>query len=539
MNLITDRWIPITRQNGQADIIAPWQIAEADNPVVEINAPRPDFQGALYQWLIGLLQTCFAPKDEDEWQAYWQDMPEPEILQASFAKVAFAFELDNPGGAAFMQDYELTLVKDKQPIEYLLIGAPGENTVSNNTDLFQKRHQFQKLCSACAAIALFTLQTNGPPGGAGHMAGLRANGPLTTLVMPKELNSPLFKSLWLNVLPDENESARDSLRFKDGHIFPWLTKTRTSESCTTKKCETGCRKCGTFPSDVDSLHVYWSMPRRIRLLTSSDTGECDICAKKDVPLFKSYVTKNKGYRYVGAWEHPLTPYQKSKNKLPNPIKGQKAGSGYQHWVGLVLQDEQNNFHAASIVNHYHNERAFKIRDTQVASLWCFGYDMEPGQAKSRCWYDQKLPLFHLEKAKQKNVLEWAGELISRARETVALLRESVKSAWFNRPKDVKGDMSQIDAQFWQATEPDFYRLLEQLATLPADARMAPAAIYASWYKTLERQMLRIFETATLAATPEDLDLKRIVNAQKNLRGKFYGSKTMKALKAKGTTEEAA
>ena len=52
-------------------------------------------------------------------------------------------------------------------------------------------------------------------------------------------------------------------------------------------------------------------------------------------------------------------------------------------------------------------------------------------------------------------------------------------------------------------------------------------------------MLRIFEAATLAATPEDLDLKRIVNAQKNLRGKFYGSKTLKALKAKGTTEEAA
>jgi CRISPR system Cascade subunit CasA len=67
MNLITDQWMPVIRQNGQADTIAPWQIAEADNPVVEINAPRPDFQGALYQLLIGLLQTCFAPEDEDKW----------------------------------------------------------------------------------------------------------------------------------------------------------------------------------------------------------------------------------------------------------------------------------------------------------------------------------------------------------------------------------------------------------------------------------------------------------------------------------------
>jgi CRISPR system Cascade subunit CasA len=66
MNLITDPWIPVIRRNGP-DKIKPWQIAETDNPVMELNAPRPDFQGALYQFLIGLVQTCFAPEDEDEW----------------------------------------------------------------------------------------------------------------------------------------------------------------------------------------------------------------------------------------------------------------------------------------------------------------------------------------------------------------------------------------------------------------------------------------------------------------------------------------
>lgn len=537
MNLINQAWIPVIRQNGLPDIIAPWQIAEADNPVIEINAPRPDFQGALYQLLIGLLQTCFAPEDEDQWLDYWRQMPEPEALEACFEKVAFAFELDNPGGASFMQDYELRSGKDEQPIEYLLIGAPGENTVTKNIDLFQKRHQFQKLCGACAATTLFTLQTNGPPGGAGHMAGLRGNGPLTTLVVPNDSNSTLYKSLWLNILPSEFNN-NDS-RFKDTLVFPWITKTRTSESCTTKKCEGGCRKCGTFPFDVDSLHVYWSMPRRIRLLKSSDPGECDICAKHVEEPYKAFIAKTKGYRYVGAWEHPLTPYQKSKDKIPNPIKGQKAGIGYQHWVGLVLQDDQKDCHAAKVVNHYLNKKALEIGETQVASLWCFGYDMEPGQAKSRCWYSQKLPLFHLDRATQKNVLEWSGDLISSARETVGLLREEVKSAWFSRPKDAKGDMSQIDAQFWQATEADFYRLLEQLAQLPGDTRMAPSEIYASWHETLRKQMFRIFETATLASTPEDLDLKRIVNAQKTLRIKFYGNKTLKALKAKAKPEEAA
>ncbi len=532
MNLITDAWIPVIRQNGIQDVIAPWQIAEADNPVVEINAPRPDFQGALYQLLIGLLQTCFAPEDEDQWLDYWRQMPAQDELKTSFEKVAFAFELDNPGSAAFMQDYELSS-GNKQAIENLLIGSPGENTIDKNIDLFQKRYQFQKLCDACAANALFTLQTNGPPGGAGHMAGLRGNGPLTTLVMSNDTNSMLYKSLWLNVLPGKSGNGKNSL------IFPWLTKTRTSESCTTKKCPEGCKKCGTFPSDVDLLHLYWSMPRRIRLLKSSDSGVCDICSKYVEKSYKTFITKNKGYRYVGAWEHPLTPYQKNADKIPNPIKGQKAGIGYQHWVGLVLQDSQKDYHAAKVVSHYLNEKAFLIGETQVVSLWCFGYDMEPGQAKSRCWYSQKLPLFHLEKAKQKNILEWSGDLIYSAREVVGLLREGVKSAWFRRPEDVKGDMSQIDTQFWQATETDFYRLLEQLAILPGDTRMAPSEIYASWFETLRKQMFRVFETATLTATPEDLDLKRIVNAQKSLRIKFHGNKAIKALKAKAISEETA
>lgn len=72
MNLIEDEWLPVMRSCGKEDIIAPWQIAERDNPVIELQAPRPDFQGALYQFIIGLLQTCFAPEDHEEWLQYWE-----------------------------------------------------------------------------------------------------------------------------------------------------------------------------------------------------------------------------------------------------------------------------------------------------------------------------------------------------------------------------------------------------------------------------------------------------------------------------------
>ncbi|WP_019864133.1 type I-E CRISPR-associated protein Cse1/CasA [Methylovulum miyakonense] len=524
MNLITDRWIPVIRQNEKADTIAPWQIAETDNPVVEINAPRPDFQGALYQLLIGLLQTCFAPEDEDEWLEYWQDMPETKALQASFENVAFAFELDAKNTPAFLQDFDLPDGETKA-ISALLIEAPGGKTLKDNLDHFIKRDQINQLCPSCTATALFTLQTNAPSGGVGHRVGLRGGGPLTTLIFPKAPSASLWHKLWLNVLNQEDLEVAEKI---DARVLPWLGKTRVSDKGQI-----------TSPSDVHPLHAYWGMPRRIRLTTTCEDAVCDLCGKQAEKLYREFRTKNYGTNYDGAWLHPLTPYRFDPKKvnLPLSLKGQQGGLGYRHWLGLSLQDAENGDEAAKTVQFYNTERGRAFRDHGSASLWCFGYDMD--NMKARCWYESRFPVYYLNEMQRNNLMAWAGELVNAAKEVVKMLRGQVKAAWFRRPEDVKGDMSQIDAQFWQATEADFYRLLEQLATLPADTRMAPGKIYASWYKTLERQMLRIFETATLAATPEDLDLKRIVNAQKNLRGKFYGSKTMKALKAKGTTEEAA
>lgn len=54
-------------------------------------------------------------------------------------------------------------------------------------------------------------------------------------------------------------------------------------------------------------------------------------------------------------------------------------------------------------------------------------------------------------------------------------------------------MSIIDARFWQATEPDFYKLLDRLAKLPGKTRMAPPEIYLSWFQTLEKSIFQIFE----------------------------------------------
>ncbi|MBD3419099.1 MAG: type I-E CRISPR-associated protein Cse1/CasA, partial [Chitinivibrionales bacterium] len=78
MNLINDKWIPAKRADGTMQEIAPWQIGYDENPVIDILAPRPDFRGALFQFLIGLVQTAFMPEDDDEWEERWHDIPKCE-----------------------------------------------------------------------------------------------------------------------------------------------------------------------------------------------------------------------------------------------------------------------------------------------------------------------------------------------------------------------------------------------------------------------------------------------------------------------------
>lgn len=523
MNLLTDPWIPVLREDGRRDWIAPWQIAETENPVADLNAPRPDFQGALYQFLIALLQTGFAPEDEEQWQELWDTPPDPAQLAQSLSALAFGFEL-TAAGPAFLQDFDLPDGEIK-PIAALLIDAPGGKTLKDNLDHFIKRNTVDQLCPGCAATALFTLQTNAPSGGVGHRVGLRGGGPLTTLVLPKNPRSTLWQKLWLNVFNQEDQPMPDRL---DATVLPWLGKTRTSE-----------KGQMTTPADVQALQAYWGMPRRIRLSESAEPGYCDVCGNHASSLFKTYRTRNYGTNYAGPWRHPLTPYRHDpKNPVCLSLKGQQGGLGYRHWLGLAFQDQSSGDGAAGIVQHYNQERGRKLADRGGAALWCFGYDMD--NMKARCWYETRLPMFYLSPIQSENLIAWAGELIDSARTTVKMLRGAVKSAWFRRPEDVKGDMSQIDAQFWQATESDFHRLLAELAALPESTERAPASIYSCWLNdVLHKKMRLVFEDVVFTAKPEDLDLKRIVSAKNSLEKSFYTHKTIKQLKTKARMEEAA
>ncbi len=517
MNLITDPWLSIIRADGCRERICPWMIAEQDNPVIDIDAPRADFQGALYQFLIGLLQTTFAPQDYDDWHETWEDGFDSEALKKAFLSVEEAFQLFGDG-PAFLQDLELS-EGEMKPLAGLLIDAPGGKTLKDNLDHFVKGGVVEEVCAPCAASALFTLQTNAPSGGVGHRTGLRGGGPLTTLVLPHDSNAPLWKKLWLNVLTqDEYTMSCD----KKSDIFPWLASTRVSDG-------TGS---ATLPEDTHSLQMYWGMPRRIRLLATNDSGCCTLCGDHSTNLVGRFITKNYGVNYEGPWLHPLTPYRKDpKHEKPDlSLKGQSGGLGYRHWLGLTLHDSSNGDGAAQVVADWQRKANGGLdQQDRTMRLWCFGFDMD--NMKARCWYDHQMPIMAIANEYRENFIALVSSLINPAKEVIALLRGQIKAAWSDHPKDLKGDFSFVDQSFWQTTERHFYQHLNALIKLPASTENLSPAIASQWLCALRDTAFNIFDQWALAGDTENKDMARIIKSRKALFGKFSKIKSVKALAA--------
>ena len=245
-SLLTTPWLPVRYKDGTTGKLAPVDLA--DENVVDIAAPRADLQGAAWQFLLGLLQTSFAPKDHRRWDDIWEDGLESEKLREALLSLEHAFQF-GPDSPSFMQDFE-ALTGDKVQVASLLPEIPGAQTTKFNKDHFIKRGVTEYLCPHCSALALFSLQLNAPSGGKGYRTGLRGGGPMTTLIELQEYQgnqqTPLWRKLWLNVMPQDEADLPLPKKFDD-LVFPWLGPTRTSELA------------GAVVTDdqVNKLQAYW------------------------------------------------------------------------------------------------------------------------------------------------------------------------------------------------------------------------------------------------------------------------------------------
>lgn len=520
-NLINDAWIPVIRRNGISELIAPWQLTEPDNPVISINAPRPDFNGALMQFLIGLLQTAATPKDYNRWLDKFEAPYTPSELKELFSKYTDAFKLVGKQGA-FMQDYDALEGSSVNGIADLLIESPGGNTVKENKDHFIKQGRVEMMCPVCAATALFTLQTNAPAGGQGHRTSLRGGGPLSTLAVLDEtsdLPSDLWRNVWLNVLDqqmvDTLTGSKNKAEFSD--IFPWLVSTRTSEKV---------GGVGTTPMDVNPLQMYWGMPRRIRINWDTvQQGHCDICDAYSERLVSEYKTKNYGIDYTGAWQHPLSPHSLSKSGDLLPQHAQPGGMTYQHWLKVAIDDsdKEPSYFNALVVSRY---RVLAHDWKEQLRLHAFGYDMD--NMKARCWYETTFPLLIVDDDIRLTFSGRIQNMTEAASEFAGFVRSCVKEAWFKRPGDAKGDTTFISQSFYHHTEESFFKSAKHLQEALQNDDDDKTVLH-QWHRTLVSASQALFDYWAARGDIAQANPRRVATARDKLRRLAYSNKIKQAL----------
>lgn len=366
-NLITSAWLPVRRASGERETIAPHCLTDNffEDPIVSLDFGRPDLDGAVTEFLIGLIAVAMGPKDISGWAAVWRTPPAPEDLRAALAPLSFAFNLGGDRPRCF-QDIDALDKVEPTPILHLLIDYPGENALKLNTDHFNKRSD-RSLTAPVAAAALIMLQTWAPSGGKGYRTSMRGGGPLTTLArclrdLPNDRGATtLWDTAWLNVPEVRERPAPDS------KLFPWLGPTRTSNNNEV-----------VTPEIMHSLHAFFGMPRRIRLEFDPQSRAV---AYRSVPS---------GMNYPGdIWRHPLSPYYKDAKGQVLPVHPRAGPASYRDWLGILIN--RDDALRANCINSLAGrlERISVARTDRRFDVIAFGYDQD--SAKSRGFVYQSVP----------------------------------------------------------------------------------------------------------------------------------------------------
>jgi CRISPR system Cascade subunit CasA len=509
MNLIRDAWIPVVTDSPEPFCVSPVALLVGAHRNAALDSPRLEFRGAIYQFLIGLLQSTYAPQTLEDWAECWQTPPDSDELRRAFEPVADAFELFAESGPAFMQDLELPAKAREARIDSLLPTTPGENAVKLNKDLFTKGGLVDGLCESCTAAALFAKNLNGVAGGAGFRVGIRGGGPLTTLPLANQPPHGNWSTVWLSVLCADDGDVETSDQFGP-EVFPWLGPTRESSGNKT-----------THPGDAHWLQAYWAMSQRARLDRPIDEGSCDLCGSHG-RLFRTLRITNYGASYGSTWRHPLSPYRvQTEDDGSTAIiatKGKQGGFSYVDWLSLTIGANDSQ-HAAPVVEDVTTRKMFAAAEVRDMRLWCFGYDAE--NAKVRQWFDQTVPLLRLSPEKRVAFTQQVQILIDGANAAAFLLHRSVKEAWFDSPKDARGDSSHIRRAEFEATEREFYRVIDVVRAVieseSSDTNEKLQKARDQWRAVLVQTTQDLFDRFALQETDEVRNMSRIAKAAHSLQ----------------------
>lgn len=433
-NLIDEKWIPVIRSSGSVSKVAPWEISGQSDPPVKVYFTRPDFNSAVTQFLIGLVQTVMTPPSEDDWLDMLENPPSTVVLKEKMEAVRDAFELiddEHP----FMQEPE---IDGSKSIDSLIITTPGENTIKLNKDFFIKHKTGDScLCMSCTAAAVYTMQALAPMGGSGYASSIRGSSPLTTIIEGKNLMTTVL----LNILSNDNLGGEPS-----DLVFPWMQEQRPSE---------------LFSSDNDPRMVYWTTVRRLKL-GDVVQGRCMLCGEEgdSVSVFDG-VKKGTAFK---NWEHPLCPYYHDASEI-KPVRVSENIGHFNQWSYMIYEGLSDVKPSKTVSQLRRNRRDIsEILGRKQTRLWINGYLND--QALVRGWKELRQPITMDYDEKQELVLiKTISYLIILSDYGLKQLVASLKILYGSRDPNHKNPTVRIPdsvkEDYWSACDSGFDRALSR------------------------------------------------------------------------------
>ena len=472
LNLITDPWIPVVRDNRSVTI-RPDQIADAG--VTRPDWPRADLNLACLELLIGLVFVTDPPRDDGDWHERY-DAPDPEHLRATLEPFAPHFELTGDG-PRFLQDLERLEAGAKEsdinPPDMLFIDSAGESTRQKNADLMVKRNRYPTLPLPLTGIALYTLQAFAPQGGSGIRTSMRGGGPMVTLVQPLD-SEPyvLWRLVWSNV-PEGKPLPAD----RASEALPWLRATRTSHNDEI-----------VTPEMSHPAEAFFGMPRRLRLLFREES-------------LTGVVQKKHGTKYA-HWSHPLSPhYRKKPGEELLPVHPKPGKESYRNWLGLAFGQGNETQVSAESVRRFH-----ALTNAPAAEVLAGGWAMSTMKPMD---FDLHVyPTFRLGESAELR----AGALVEAANSAWQELKKGLKKATGVKVQAFEP----VREAFFTGTESDFVDAVKAVAV------GGGGEVEESWLSILRRMTLSLFDQQTIPALTDrrtagkSASIEATVNARRNL-----------------------
>lgn len=487
--------MPVRVRDGGSRILSLTELPSADD-ALDVAWPRPDFNAAAMELLIGIASLALQPSTDDAWAGIWHHGPED--WEYHLHAIAPAFELLGDG-PRFLQEFG-GLTGEEVPVEDLIVDTSGENARNLNKDLLAHRGRYSELGLPTAAIALYTLQAFAGSGGPGFLTSLRGGGPLSTILVPvpeeQDPEPSLWKKVWANVLPvatPVNDVASVCAWMRPG--FP-ASKIHESD-----------------PS-FHKLHAFFGMPRRIWLIVGQ--GSCAMTEAEGF-VIRSFVRKQKGHDY-GKWIHPLSPYLfDPKSGDPISVKAQSSRLRAADWIKAAV-GEPPLLRQASVVQLLPQ----RIEDIcapgsgHMPVLRVGGWNMDKATATD--WLGAEEPLYVTGDVERNEALAQFGRVLAHAADEAAgYAASAAKRALFgDGPADTaKGGLATVRTEVLDAADAQFHDHMARALHGEDHGRLK-----ADWLRILRSAALTAFDSAAPVRVDDPQKAIRIVSARRNLIAAF-------------------